>query len=215
MQIQVPTNIDDITLEEFQRFSLINTEDQDDEFKLFKTIEIFCDVDIAIVSKFPVKDAEEIAADINAVLEQEPPFSQFFELDGVEYGFIPALEDMSLGEYIDLEEGLKDVKEFHKAAAVMFRPIKKKFGKLYTVEPYEAKLENHEIAKRMPFGKVSAAIVFFYRIVNELLKVSQHYSKKSLKKNRDILESHNSLLNMDGSTVYSHLVKVISQSITK
>ena len=135
MQISIPTTIDDITLEEFQKFSVINTEDQDDEFKLHKTIEIFCNVDLQTVAKFPVKDAEEIAADIMAVLEAEPKFEQFFDFNGVKYGFIPALEDMSLGEYIDLEDGLKDVKEFHKAAAVMFRPVTKTFGKLYTVEP--------------------------------------------------------------------------------
>ena len=215
MQISIPTTIDDITLEEFQKFSVINTDDQDDEFKLHKTIEIFCGVDLQTVAQFPVKDAEEIAADIMAVLEDEPKFEQFFDFNGVKYGFIPALEDMSLGEYIDLEEGLKDVKQFHKAAAVMFRPVTKTFGKLYTVEPYTSSIAKWEDAKKFPFGKVSAAVVFFYRIVNELLKVSQHYSKKSLKKSKDILENHNSLRNMDGSTAFTHLVKVISQSIEK
>jgi len=215
MQISIPTTIDDITLEEFQKFSVINTEDQEDEFKLHKTIEIFCGVDLQTVAQFPVKDAEEIAADIMAVLEDEPKFEQFFDFNGVKYGFIPALEDMSLGEYIDLEEGLKDVKQFHKAAAVMFRPVTKTFGKLYTVEPYTSSIAKWEDAKKFPFGKVSAAVVFFYRIVNELLKVSQHYSKKSLKKNKAILENHNSLRNMDGSTAFTHLVKVISQNIEK
>jgi len=215
MQISIPTTIDDITLEEFQKFSVINTDDQDDEFKLHKTIEIFCGVDLQTVAQFPVKDAEEIASDIMAVLEDEPKFEQFFDFNGVKYGFIPALEDMSLGEYIDLEEGLKDVKQFHKAAAVMFRPVTKTFGKLYTVEPYTSSIAKWEDAKKFPFGKVSAAVVFFYRIVNELLKVSQHYSKKSLKKSKDILENHNSLRNMDGSTAFTHLVKVISQSIEK
>ena len=55
MKIQVPTHINDITLEQYQRFALINTEEQDKEFFMFKTIEIFCGVDIALVSKMRLK----------------------------------------------------------------------------------------------------------------------------------------------------------------
>ena len=46
MNISVPTKINDITLEEFQRFDKINIENQDSDFLLHKTIEIFCGVDI-------------------------------------------------------------------------------------------------------------------------------------------------------------------------
>ena len=66
MKIQVPTHINDITLEQYQRFALINTEEQDKEFFMFKTIEIFCGVDIALVSKMRLSDAESIS---NEVLE--------------------------------------------------------------------------------------------------------------------------------------------------
>ena len=215
MKIEVPTKLNDITLEQYQAFDLINNDEQDKEFKLHKTISIFTEVDMDIVSKFPIKDAEEIAEDITIVLQQDNPFNRFFTLDGVKYGFLPSLEDISLGEYIDLEDGLKDTKSFHKAAAVMFRPIVKNYGDLYTIAPYEATLDNMELMKKAPLGCVTGAVVFFWSIVNELQRVSQRYSKKSMKKNKDILEKTNSLKNMDGLTAYSHLVEVISQNITK
>jgi len=198
MNILVPEKIDDITLNEFQRFDAVNKDNSDSDFLLFKTIEIFCGVDISIVSKFPLKDAEDISREVNNVLLQESPFKERFTMDGIEYGFIPDLSGMSLGEYIDLEEGLKETASFHKAAAVMYRPVVKSFKNLYTVESYDASTERHESMKNAPLGIISAAVVFFYSIVNELLEVSLHYSETELSKKMTTLEKLNSGLSMDG-----------------
>jgi len=75
MKIQVPTEINDITLEQYQKFALINTEEQDKEFFMFKTIEICCGVDISIVSKMRLKDAESISNEVLEVLQQNIPFT--------------------------------------------------------------------------------------------------------------------------------------------
>jgi len=213
MKIQVPTEINDITLEQFQKFSKINTEDQDEEFLLHKTIEIFCGVDIALVSKFPLKDVKEIVEEVMAVLDQKAPFTDRFELDGVEYGFIPDLSAMSLGEYIDLEDGLKDTAEFHKAASVMYRPVVKSFRELYSIDGYDASVDRQIIMKRAPVGIISASVVFFYNIVKELLKGSQSYSKKELTKAQTTLERVNLPQSMVGSPAYTHFLEVIRQNI--
>lgn len=176
MKVTVPTDIDAIELGQFQKWSLANTEDADKEFLLFKTIEIFCGLDMRVVSQFPLEQAEDIAEEIFAVLDQKKPFQNRFTLDGVEFGFVPDLEAISIGEYIDLENGLKDVKEFHKAAAVLFRPIVKSSGPLYTVESYNPNSEVVNRAKTFPMGAVSSAIVFFYNIANELQGDFRAYS---------------------------------------
>ena len=94
-------------------------------------------------------------------MSQETPHTTQFELEGVKYGFIPDLSQMSLGEYIDLEEALKETKSFHKAMSVMYRPIVKSFSNLYTVETYDASVERQEIMKSAPLGIASSAVVFF------------------------------------------------------
>ena len=215
MKVNVPTHINDITLLQFQKYSKINTEDQDEEFLMHKTIEIFCDVDIKIVSQFPVKDAKEIVEDIHTVLDQTVKFTDRFTMDGVEYGFIPDLSAMSLGEYIDLEDGLKDTKEFHKAAAVMFRPVIKSFKELYTIDGYDASLERQALMLDAPIGIISSAVVFFYSIVNELLEGSQNYSKSLLEIAKTTLERDSSVQNMDGLAAYTHLAKVMLQNTSK
>ena len=215
MKIQVPTHINDITLEQYQRFALINTEEQDKEFFMFKTIEIFCGVDIALVSKMRLKDAESISNEVLEVLQQNVPFTNKFELDGVKYGFIPDLQAISLGEFIDLEEGLSKDKDFHKAASVMFRPIVKEFGELYTIDGYEASTEMHHVMKQAPVGVISAAIVFFYNIAKELLKASQDFSSQEKAEAMTILEKLNSQKNTVGLTLSTLYAEAMLQSINK
>ena len=215
MKIQVPTHINDITLEQYQRFALINTEEQDKEFFMFKTIEIFCGVDIALVSKMRLSDAESISNEVLEVLQQNVPFTNKFELDGVKYGFIPDLQSISLGEFIDLEEGLSKDKDFHKAASVMFRPIVKEFGELYTIDGYEASTEMHHIMKQAPVGIISAAIVFFYNIAKELLKASQDFSSQEKAEAMTILEKLNSQRSTGGLTLSTLYAEAMLQSINK
>ena len=215
MKIQVPTHINDITLEQYQRFALINTEEQDKEFFMFKTIEIFCGVDIALVSKMRLKDAESISNEVLEVLQQNVPFTNKFELDGVKYGFIPDLQAISLGEFIDLEEGLSKDKDFHKAASVMFRPIVKEFGELYTIDGYEASTEMHHVMKQAPVGVISAAIVFFYNIAKELLKASQDFSSQEKAEATTILEKLNSQRSTGGLTLSTLYAEAMLQSINK
>ena len=215
MKISVPTHINDITLEQYQRFALINTEEQDKEFFMFKTIEIFCGVDIALVSKMRLKDAESISNEVLEVLQQNVPFTNKFELEGVKYGFIPDLQAISLGEFIDLEEGLSKDKDFHKAASVMFRPIVKEFGELYTIDGYEASTEMHHVMKQAPVGVISAAIVFFYSIAKELLKASQDFSSQEKAEAMTILEKLNSQRNTGGLTLSTLYAEAMLQSINK
>ena len=215
MKISVPTHINDITLEQYQRFALINTEEQDKEFFMFKTIEIFCGVDIALVSKMRLKDAESISSEVLEVLQQNVPFTNKFELEGIKYGFIPDLQSISLGEFIDLEEGLSKDKDFHKAASVMFRPIVKEFGELYTIDGYEASTEMHHVMKQAPVGVISAAIVFFYNIAKELLKASQDFSSQEKEEAMTILEKLNSQRSTGGLTLSTLYAEAMLQSINK
>ena len=215
MKIQVPTHINDITLEQYQKFAAINTEEQDKDFLMFKTIEIFCDVDIAIVSKMRLKDAESISNEVLEVLDSQVPFTNRMELNGVKYGFIPDLQAISLGEFIDLEEGLSKAKEFHKAASVMFRPIVKEKGELYTIEGYEASREIQEAMKQAPVGIISAAIVFFYNIVKELQKDLEDYSQEKQAETMTTLESLNSQKSTDGLTLSTLFQEAMQQNINK
>ena len=48
-------------------------------------------------------DLSKIGAHINGLFDQRCPFVAKAKIDGVEYGFIPELDNMTLGEYVDLD----------------------------------------------------------------------------------------------------------------
>ena len=168
------------------------------------------------VLNIDAKQAQDIAIEIYAVLNQKAEFKDKFELNGIEYGFIPNLEDLSLGEYIDLETYLKDQKNLNKVAAVMYRPITKKYSDLYDIENYSASLKRQQDMKDAPIGIISQAVVFFYNIVNELLKDFPHYLETQSKKVQETIQQEgNSQLNMGGLTQSIYLAKVMSETLNK
>lgn len=216
MQVSIPTHLSAITVEQYQKYEAVANGENDEDFIIFKTIEIFCDIPIQTVSKFPMQDAKDIYEQIQGVLSQDAKFSDTFEMDGIEYGFIPSLEELTLGEYIDLEAGLKDTKDLHKAAAVMFRPISRRFKELYDIEPYQQGTKSWELMKGAPIDVISSAVVFFYNLGNELLMDSLAYLSKKEKETlkKSIIQQRDSFqLNGDGLTPFGRLQKVMSQNL--
>jgi len=216
MKLQIPTLINDITVSEYLKFIEVNKEDADEEFLIHKTISIFCGISMKEVLTIDAKEAQDIAVEIYAVLNQKADFVDRFKLNGVEYGFIPNLEDLSLGEYIDLETYLKDQKNLHKVAAVMYRPIVKQYKELYDIESYSSDLKAQELMKQAPIGVISQAVVFFYNIVNELLMDSPRYLEKQVKEAQETIRQEVSLLkNMGGLTQSTYLAKVMLETLNK
>ena len=169
LKIIVPTTLKEITLEQYQRFSRL---EGDDDFLGRKALGIFCGVEFATLLEVKYKDVKNILVHVNKALEEKPPLTQRFKLNNVEYGFMPDLENISLGEFIDLDFYMRDVKDFHKMMAVMYRPVTSKAMKLYDIEPYEASEKYAEVMKQVDMGIVSGAVLFFYRLGIELLNAT-------------------------------------------
>ena len=217
MKINIPTKINDITVGEYLKFSELNVKESDEEFLVHKTLNIFCGIPMKDVLNINVNEAADIAKEIFDVLNQKAEFENRFVLEDIEYGFIPNLEDLSLGEYIDLETYLKDEKNLHKVAAVMYRPITKSYDKLYDIESYSADLKRQELMKNAPIGIISQAVVFFYNIAHELLTDSLHSSNQQVKKKaQEIIQQQDNLFqSMDGSTQYISSVKDILETLNQ
>lgn len=178
LEVNVPESLNEITLEQYQRFDKINTEEnQDSNFLLHKTVEIFCGLELKDIASIRVTSIKEILGDIDKIFAEKTDLVPTFILGGIEYGFIPKLDDMTIGEFIDLDENLTEWETIHKAMAVLYRPINyKKEGK-YLIEEYTG-LDNAEVFKKMPVGIAMGAMVFFYRLNNELLEIILNYLKQ-------------------------------------
>lgn len=217
MTIVVPEHLNDLTLEQFMKFDLANKGD-DEEFILHKIISIFCNISMKDSYNIKLDYAEDIANDISDVLSNEGKFQKTFEYNNKTWGFIPNLEDISLGEFIDLDNYLKDTQTLNKAMAVLYRPVTKQYKELYSIEPYEGASKYAQELKGMPLGVATAASVFFYRLGNELVKHSGLYSmklRKVMSQSQTTQQKDSSQGNMDGLQSYMNLVEVMLQSLKK
>lgn len=182
VDILVPSSLEDITLEQYQKFAKINTEDNEDtNFLMHKTVEIFCNLQLKNVARIKFNYVKQILNDINKVFEEKTDLVPRFTLGGVEYGFIPALDDMSLGEYIDLDENFTDWETMHKAMSVLYRPVTLKKGDRYQIEEYDG-IQYAEVMKKAPLNVVMGCMVFFYSLNRELLKTTLNFLQTEIPK---------------------------------
>jgi len=190
IKIMLPENISDITLEQYQKFEKLKAtgEDLDNRRYAEKLIAIFTDLKKQQIKKLIFKDYEFLVESIVAALSQEVVFQQRFEFEGVEYGMIPNLDEISMGEYADLKEYGSDIDNMHKVMAVLFRPVvKSDMYDNYDIEAYNGTKGRDLIMKRLPMNIVQGALVFFYNLASELETAILKYMEKAqerLKSNR-------------------------------
>ena len=160
----------EIPLKNYQRFLKMQAESTDEEFIAQKMIEIFCGIDLKEVAKIKLTDLNELIEHFNKIFNQAPKFYHRFKLKDMEFGFIPNLEDISWGEYIDLEHHLNNWDNYHKAMAVMYRPIINTRKDKYEIAPYTASEEYHELMKYMPMEIAISSRVFFLRFRERVVR---------------------------------------------
>lgn len=173
VEILVPDTLSEITLEQYQKFLKIQDNNEDETFLAVKMIEIFCGIRGDHIMKMKASSIKDITRILTDMFNQKPPLVREFTMKGKEYGFIPKLEDMSFGEYVDLDTYVGDFENIHKAMAVLYRPITQKYNDKYLIEEYEG--EDKEIMKDMPMDAVLSSIIFFYNLGMDLSKVMLNY----------------------------------------
>jgi len=196
VNLKIPTSLNEITLGQYQEFSKLdnNTKISPAEIQL-KMIQIFCNVSELVARGMRATDIAEICEMLNNMFDTEHQLVNRFKLNGVNYGFIPELDDMSFGEYMDLDTFIGDNDNIHRAANVLFRPIEFKRGDRYTIKEYDS--NTSETAKDFPLDAVLGAIVFFYTLGKDLSVVMLNSLDK--KNEKDLAQYLISHPNMDGS----------------
>ena len=124
-----------------------------------KMIEIFCGIPNEESFRMKLRDVTKVTSILIGLFNKQPKLKNRFMMNGIEYGFIPNLDDMSLGEYVDLDTYISSWDNMHKAMAVLYRPISASFGSKYTIEEYDG--VGQEKMKDMPLDVVFGSMIFF------------------------------------------------------
>jgi hypothetical protein len=162
----------------------------------------------------------ELIQHFTKLFSEKPKFQNRFKISTeegeIEFGFIPELEHISFGEYVDLENHLTDWETYHKAMAVMYRPIVKTRKDKYDVLPYEPNKDFQELMKFAPLDVVLASSVFFWTLGNELLTATLNYLETEMTKNKKLSTTFQKQLNLpndgDGINQYMQSLKETLQS---
>lgn len=197
LQITIPTSLDEITLEQYQKFLSIAKDNPDGEFLQHKMVEIFCGIDLKDAAKISYKDVNEITNNLSNLFAQKYELKRTFKLGNTDFGFIPNLDEITFGEYSDLDKYIGDWDKMHNAMAVLYRPITKKLKDKYQIEEYNGSYTYCDAMKFAPVDVVLGAIVFFYNLGNALLKSTIVYLENN-QEFQNIVNKHNSEINGDG-----------------
>ena len=194
IDIKIPETLNEITLYQYQRFEKLIANNEASEFVNQKTIEIFCNVELKDVARIRIADVSDILTHLNNLLQQKPKLTQTFKLGVYEFGFIPKLEDITSGEFIDLENYLSSTETLHKAMAVLYRPIKSKVKDLYLIEEYENSDKYSEVLKYMPLDIALGSMLFFYHLHNDCVTGLKDFIQNEVEQSEQL----NKLLGKNG-----------------
>ena len=174
IKLNVPTDLSEIKLHQYQTYMKMVESSNDEMFIAQKTIQIFCGVNLKDVATISFKDVEDLMVHFKKLFEAKPKLKTIINFKGIEHGFIPNLEEISLGELID-SDNIGKVEDIHKAMGVFYRPIKTKSKGKYIIEEYEANIETMEQMKDLPLDIVFGAMLFFWTLSNDLIKAIPNY----------------------------------------
>lgn len=173
LDLLVPTSLHDIPLKHYQKFikTFENADDYTEDYAALKMLEIFCGVPYNEAIKFKIGDINRVVSKLNDALAEKPSLINKFKLGSTEFGFVPELNDLTFGEFVDIENNITDWDNMHKAMAVLYRPIVRKYKHKYEIEEYRG--DNwYDAMLNMPASVAVSAIVFFYNLETDLLNLT-------------------------------------------
>ena len=210
IKINVPESLHDITLGQYQEY-LEAQEKIDDDYQLgSRMIEIFCNIPVKDVFQFRMSHITSIQKTLIKIFEHKTEtLINRFKVHDIEFGFIPSLDEMTFGEYVDIDTYIKDWKQMHKAMAVLYRAIDTKHKDRYSIVAYDGK--ETDIMKDMPLAVCFSSIVFFYNLGIELSQIMMGYMEMMTPIQRQELEALE--LNGGGISQFSHSLKVMLEDL--
>lgn len=178
LKIKVPTSLSDIKLSQYQQF-LKETEGEEDESIIaFKMVCIFCELPEVIVENTSKQSYDSIISDLNKIFDFDKdklPLINKVRYNGLEYGFIPNMDNITVKEQADADGYLKDWQQVDKLMGVLYRPIKTKNKNTYLIEDYKAG-ESLDFTMDIVFG----AYFFLQNLYLDLLSCIPNFIKEEV-----------------------------------
>jgi len=214
----IPETLRDIKVSQWQQYIDILDKNKDAELTDFlekKLLGVFCGIELKDVDNLGLSVFEDTIQHLNNVLRSKPELVKTFKMTGtdgvtVEFGLIPNFDKMSYGEFVDLEKYLFVDKDFHRAMAIMYRPVKFKSKGSYLIHDYKGTEYLAEVMKNTPLDVALGARVFFYRLATKLSNFTMAYTLKELQQKQEGQTDKHSV--KSGETIKQYLLSLEKMS---
>jgi len=224
-KIEVPTELASVKLRQYQKYIKIVNHNPDKEptqeeidFANLKLLECFCGISLKDAYNLELTAFSDILNHLSNIFKEKTPLQQRFtmvDIKGVEveFGFIPNIEEITLGEFVDLEKYIQSWETMHKAMAILYRPIIHRNKNLYLIEDYEGSDKYSEAMLDSPLSVSLGANVFFYHLGKELSSHLMDSLANQMKSDNSLLQAL--VQNGVGINQFTQLLKEMSQNLRK
>ena len=222
-EFNLPATMRDIKLSQWQKYVDVLEKNKDAELTDFlekKLLGIFCGVELKDIDRIGLSVFDSSIEHLSSVLNSKPELIRTFKLTGtdgvtVEFGLIPNFDKMSYGEFVDLEKYLFVDKDFHRAMAVMYRPIKFKNKDSYLIHDYKGTEYLADVMRDTPLDVALGARVFFYRLATKLSNFTMAYTLKELQQKQEGRTDEHSVKSGETIKQYLHSLEKMSEELEK
>ena len=153
-----------------------------------ETIAALSDIPKKLIKELSLSDVAVIMSKVGELqAKQDTKLKRIIEINDIEYGFHPDLDSITLGEYADIEQFIKNGIETNlpELMAVLYRPIKEKKNDIYIIDAYDGDIRMRtEEMKQMSAQQVQSALVFFYNFAKILSEILPLYLMEKLKETK-------------------------------
>ena len=209
LSVSIPTSLNEITLRQYKELLKIQENAENETHLHAKIIQILCNMNISDVMLLKASDCQIIVEKLTKLFDEKPELVTTFKLNKTSYGFIPQLDEISLGEYIDLDTFIGDWDNIEKAMNVLYRPIVLKSKEKYTIDEY--KLGTDDLLLDMPMNAVLSSIFFLWNLGLDLSKAMMNYLDQ--KEYQALTHNLISMPNMGGINQFSDLLKATLEDL--
>lgn len=153
-----------VTLKQYMQILQIQEMFAGDENKLNKEI-----IRLFKLDKLTKIESDEKIKEIISHLNSSSKLIKTFKINNIEFGFIPNLNEITVGEWVDIDSYQTRNDSFHKIMAILYRPIVNKQGNNYSIEEYEGTEKYEELMLDVDVQIFNSVMVFFWTLSTQLL----------------------------------------------
>ena len=201
-QFKLISKWSDVTLEKWVK--LIDYHNGTKSSEALNIIAELSNIPKKLIKELELKDVAVILSAIAKLQKkQDSSLKKIIEIEGKKFGFHPNLEEITLGEWSDLETMFTNGMESNlpEIMSILYRPITDEtLNGIYTIAAYDGNISiRAEQMKKMSADQVQSALVFFWTLGKEFTKILPSYLMDRMKEMKLQLQQNH--LQKNGGTL--------------